>query len=282
MMPPAAAIVLGLLGASACATARNYPSPLGPRYAGAAADSGNGTAGAAPDGIRIVTLNIRHAQRVDRAIELLRSAEPLQGADIIALQEMDAGGTERIARALRMAYVYYPAAVHWQTGRDFGNAILSRWPIVSDAKIVLPHLARFRRLQRVATAATVLVGGVPIRVYSVHLATRFEVGPGSRRRQVRAILSDAAPFPRVIVSGDMNSHGIGEEFQAAGYLWPTERNPPTRLAFRWDHIFLKGLAPRDTAATGVVARNLDASDHRPVWAVGVMGSPSRRGRIKDR
>jgi endonuclease/exonuclease/phosphatase family metal-dependent hydrolase len=221
----------------------------------------------APEALRLVTFNVQYGQRVDRAIEVLNDGGPLQGADIIALQEMDAVGTRRIADALGMAYVYYPAVIHRTTGRDFGNAILSRWPIVEDRKVILPHLARFENTERIATAATVLVGGVPIRVYSVHLATWVEESSGARRDQVQAVLADAQRYDRVIVSGDMNSHGIGAEFQAAGYHWPTEHNAATDRWFHWDHIFLKGLDPLGRDSSGVVHDTRGASDHRPVWAV---------------
>jgi hypothetical protein len=36
-----------------------------------------------------------------------------------------------------------------------------------------------------------------LRVYSVHLGTKAEIGPGALRDQVRAVLADAAPYGRV-------------------------------------------------------------------------------------
>jgi len=243
----------------------NYTSRNGPRYVGDVAPARR--AEPAPASIRLVTFNIQDAREIDSAIALLRSTAVLANADIIALQEMDAAGTARIAAALGMSYVYYPATVHPASGRDFGNAILSRWPVRDDAKVILPHLARFGKTQRIATAATILIGGVPVRVYSVHLATKIEQGPGARRDQVRAVLADAATYPRVIVTGDMNSHGIGQAFRAAGYAWPTEHNPRTEHWWNWDHVFLRGVALRDAASTGVVRHNRHASDHHPVWAL---------------
>jgi endonuclease/exonuclease/phosphatase family metal-dependent hydrolase len=273
----ATALAVGIVGAAAAAGCRsgvNYTGPLGPRYAGVVAlapPAGDavhaGWTGATPDTIRVVTFNIQYARRIDSAIALLQSAVPLTHPDIVTLQEMDAAGTSRIAEALGMSWVYYPATVSPATGRDFGNAILSRWPIANDAKIILPHPARFDKTERIATAATILMGDVPVRVYSVHLGTIADVGPGARRDQARVVMADAAAYPRVIVSGDMNSHGIGKAFRAAGYAWPTERNPHTNHFWNWDHIFLRGLALRDSASTGVVRHNRHASDHRPVWAV---------------
>lgn len=266
----AAGLVVGVAG---CATAFNYTGQ-GPRYAGGLAP--RRASGAAV--LHLVTFNIQFARQIDSAIVLFGSATPLEQADVITLQEMDAPGTSRIAQALGMSYVYYPATVHPKTGRDFGNAILSRWPIVADAKIVLPHLARFGKTERIATAATILVGDTPVRVYSVHLATFTSEGPGSRRDQVAAVLADAAAYPRVVVSGDMNNHGIGREFLARGFRWPTEHNPHTELFWNWDHIFLKGLALSDSGATGVVRDNHHASDHKPVWAVISLVAPTPSAR----
>ncbi len=262
-----AVALVGLVTVSGCQAALNYPGVAGPRYAGGRAGVQRGAPAPVPDDLRLVTFNIQFGRHVDRAIELLRSAQPANRADIATLQEVDAKGTRRIAEALGMSYVYYPAAVHPKTGRDFGNAVLSRWPIVEDWKIVLPHRGRFRDTERAATAATILVGNDSLRVYSVHLSTQAELGPGSRREQARAVIADAAPFQRVIVGGDLNGYGIGEEFQACGFLWPTEHNRYTVMVFNWDHIFLKGMVLKDSASTGVLDEDVGVSDHRAVWAV---------------
>ena len=260
-------LLLAVLTAS-CRAVLNYPSALGPRYAGGPAIS---TVHADGHLLRVVTYNVQGGKHIDRAITVLKTRAPLPDADIVVLQEMDADGTRRIADALGMSWVYYPAAVHPKLGHDFGNAVLSRWPIVEDEKLMLPHIGGLRHAQRIATAATVLVRTVKVRVYSTHLGTPSDIRPSKRRDQAHTILADAAAYPLVIVAGDMNSHGIGKEFVAGGFLWPTEHNPFTTALFNWDHVFLKGFtAPRvtpDQRFTGVVRDTLGTSDHDPVWAV---------------
>lgn len=259
-------LLLAVLTAS-CRAVLNYPSAVGPRYAGSPVS----TSIVRADGhvLRVVTYNVQWGKHIDRAINVLRTRAPLPDADIVVLQEMDAEGTRRIADALGMSWVYYPAAVHPKLGHDFGNAVLSRWPIVEDEKLLLPHIGGLRHAQRIATAATVLVGAVKVRVYSAHLGTPSDIRPSKRRDQARMILADAAAYPLVIVAGDMNSHGIGKEFVAGGFFWPTEHNRFTTALFNWDHVFLKGFtAPaRDQRFTGVVRDTLGTSDHDPVWAV---------------
>jgi endonuclease/exonuclease/phosphatase family metal-dependent hydrolase len=226
--------------------------------------------GARDDTIHVVSFNIAFSREIDRAIELLRSEPGLRDADILLLQEMDAEGTRRIADAMRMGFVYYPAIYHTRAERDFGNAVLSRWPIVADAKLILPHTSRYAGTQRIATAATIRVDTALVRVYSTHLSTILDAGDEARRDQLRAIVADAAPFARAIIGGDLNAGDVGGVVRDAGYAWPTERGPSTTLGGRWDHVFVRGLRLPDSAATGTIGDAHGASDHRPVWIRAVL------------
>lgn len=125
----------------------------GPRYAGAAPQRDPGIR-ARGDTLRIVTFNIAFARNVDAAIAVLSADTNLRAADVVLLQEMTADATQRIAGALKMGYAYYPAINHTRSRQDFGNAVLSRWPIVTDEKLILPHRSRYARTQRSATATT--------------------------------------------------------------------------------------------------------------------------------
>jgi len=223
-----------------------------------------------PASLRIVSYNIEFGRQVDAAIALLASDTALRGADVILLQEMDAPGTRRIASALGMWHVYYPAILHRGTGRDFGNAVLSRWPIVDDAKLVLPHPSRYAGTHRIATAATLQVGTARVRVYSTHLGTIADIGGGKRREQLRAILSDARDHSMVVIGGDLNDGGVGVVAEEAGYAWPTRNGPRTTRFGRWDHVFLKGLVSPDSAHSGTIESPAGISDHRPVWTVARM------------
>src|SRR5688572_1734158 len=104
-------VVASLLSGSAFGAAHDYLERSGPRYARGlvAADA---SVQESRRELKVVTFNIRYAREVERAIELLRLSEVLQEADVIALQEMDGAGVRRMAEALGLAYVYYPAAVH--------------------------------------------------------------------------------------------------------------------------------------------------------------------------
>jgi endonuclease/exonuclease/phosphatase family metal-dependent hydrolase len=260
---------------AACAHTVNLLNPLSPRFEGSyappvtAADTGNR--------LRVVSFNIRLADQIDRAIEVLRTPE-LRNADIISLQEMDESGTERIARALGLNYVYYPGSIHPVRQRYYGPAILTRWPIVQTRKVILPYEAPVRHQRRNATAATINVRGTCLRVYAVHLETQIRATQRDRESQVDAILADAAGTKcPVVVAGDFNSKGIGRYFEQKGYTWPTRDVGRTITWFSWDHIFARGLALPDSARAGKVREVHGASDHRPVWATLVLSQESGRG-----
>jgi endonuclease/exonuclease/phosphatase family metal-dependent hydrolase len=268
-MPRHLSSILLILVTGACQTGRNYTSLEGPRYASEPPEAAGKVPGN-PAALRIVSFNVEYAIQVDSAIAVLTSEPALQGADLVLLQEMDERATRRIADTLGMRYVYYPAVFRFNTHRNLGNAILSRWPIVEDRKIILPHRARVVGSQRVATAATVRVNQSLVRVYSVHLGTMAGLAPAARRDQLRTILADASSHAHVVIGGDMNDRGIGQLAYDAGYAWPTRRGPSTTPVGRLDHIFLKGLGTPDSGAAGTVLNVRRASDHLPVWALALL------------
>jgi endonuclease/exonuclease/phosphatase family metal-dependent hydrolase len=255
-----AAFILALATCS-CASSHNYVEPAGPRYAGCYAASPDTNA------IRLVTFNIKLSKEIDKAIDLLKTDPRLAAADLVMLQEMDAAGVHQIAFALGMCYVYYPATQR-SGGHDFGDAILSKWPIEDDRKIILPHNGRFGKTQRIAVTGIVTIRERKVRLYSLHLATWVEVSFKHRKEQAMTVVENARKGPDlVIVAGDMNSHDVGEVFVQSGYTWPTRDEARTVKNGKLDHIFLKGLRLRDSTSVGVVKDNHGASDHRPVWAV---------------
>jgi endonuclease/exonuclease/phosphatase family metal-dependent hydrolase len=275
----ASALGVGLVLGS-CAPATNLLSLTGPRFEGHYARPVP-PAPAPAAGIRVVTFNIRFAREIARAIEVLRH-DSLRGADILALQEMDEAGADRIARTLGYDYAFYPAVIHPTSGRYFGPAVLSRWPIERSWKVRLPHESRTRHQRRTATAAEVIVRGTKIRVYGVHLETPGGAPDAVREDQMRTVLADASPFDGpVVIAGDFNSYGIGVFLERRGYRWLTRRIDPTISIFTWDHVFVRGLRPAGPASAGVVRQVHGASDHRPVWAVVVPDAAATRPGVAE-
>ncbi len=270
---PARATLLAVCLLAGCTRTINLLDPASPRFIGEYALQGHVPAATGP--LRIVTFNVKLGRRIDRAIDVLRS-DSLRGADIITLEEMDDKGTDSVARALHLDYVYYPGSIHPTEHKYFGPAVLSPWPITRSRKILLPHESRTRHQRRTATAAEVVVRGLPIRVYGVHLETPAGGSDRAREDQMRTILADAADFRGpVVIAGDFNSYGIGVLLEHHGYRWLTRHLDPTISIFTWDHIFVRGLMPAGPDWAGVLRETNGASDHRPVWAVVVPDSATR-------
>ena len=252
-------VLLLLLLLAACKTGINYPEPNEPRYGGPSAVA---RMEVPSDTLRVVSFNIEFAKEMRRSIAILRTRPELRGADIVLLQEMTAPAAKRAADSLGMHYVYYPAIYNRLARQDFGNAVLSRWPILEDAKLILPSRSRYAKTQRIAAAATIRVGQRTVRVYSTHLGTPADLGRDGRVAQLQAILDDARGFPLAVIGGDMNSADIGIVARGAGWEWPTDTIPKGNTFGRLDHIYLKGFravgAGTTTIAPGV-------SDHRPIW-----------------
>jgi len=263
--------------ALSCASAVNYLDPSGPSYV-YPRDAGAPPSPSPGGPLRVVSFNIEYGIEIDRAIQVLRESEPLRNPDILSLQEMDAPGTERIAKALGLNAVYFPSGVHPKHHRDFGCALLSPWPLEEPRKVVLPHGARGSGLRRSAVRAVVVRGGRRITAYCVHLPSPLAVSGGSRREELRVLAADAATAAvPVVIAGDFNSHGKVEELARAGFTWVT-RDVGATARFRllgiplaglsYDHVLVKGLQPvAEPRAMGVIADNRGASDHHPVWAV---------------
>jgi endonuclease/exonuclease/phosphatase family metal-dependent hydrolase len=173
--------------------AANYEDPLGPKYEGRFAEDGP----VSQSTIRIVTYNINRGLEVNQAIEELHTYQALRDPDILLLQEMDEAGTQRVARDLRHNYVYYPASVFHSTKRDFGNAILTKWPLSDPGKIILPHRGLIGQQLRIAVRATVAIDAVEMSVYSVHTET-YTI-PSPRRKAFRTAVSGVwrGSFPKL-------------------------------------------------------------------------------------
>jgi len=248
--------------------ARNFPHPEEPRYAGSHAER-------SPDiqEIKAVSWNIKFSRNIDAVLEALTGVEALRGAGVLMLQEMDAPGVEAIAKSLKCDYVYYPASVQKQTGRDFGNAVLSRWPIVADAKLLLPHVSPRSGEMRIATRALLDIGGREVLVYSVHTET-FALRAARRREQFETVVADVRAQGKgaVLAAGDFNTikdsdvRALQDSFAAADMEMISAGCGPTLkagfLSFCMDHFFTRGVRLIETG----VWRGTRASDHFPVWA----------------
>jgi endonuclease/exonuclease/phosphatase family metal-dependent hydrolase len=257
----AAALAAVLVFSGACVS--NYLDPTQPFYQTRLGDGRD-----AERGLRVVTFNVQKGRRIEQAIAALRGHADLRDADVVALQEMNGDAVAAIAGALRMNSVYFPASREPFGGPDWGNAVLSPWPLEDARKLLLPHRSLFTRRGRTATRVRVLRPTGPILVYSTHLGSVWGMPESSRRDQAETILQDAAAATDpVVIAGDFNSLELGRLFEAQGYCWPTRDVGPSVNRYSVDHVFARGLCAGGGGRAGVARDVTDASDHRPVWAL---------------
>lgn len=166
------------------------------------------TASSAPDlnpwPVTIATYNIHGAVGVDRKFAPDRVVEVLREirADVIALQEVPLGGTAwpNVLDMLQEATGFYSVEGPTMDGakRRYGNAVLSRYPIVATRNIDLS----FHSFEpRGALDADIDFHGHPLRVVATHLGLRIS----ERRTQIDTLLQafDTDRMP-VILLGDIN------------------------------------------------------------------------------
>lgn len=185
---------------------------------------------------------------------------------------MDESGVDVIARALWRNYVYVPASIHPRTGREFGNAVLSRWPFISCHKVNLPHVSPRTGEIRIAVKSVIDLAGTELAAYSVHTETAA-LESGKRREQLVALAEDIgrAGCPRVLVGGDFNTlrrndlkilqevlGAIGLRRASSGAGRTLKVGP---LAFNLDHVFTRGMSIKRTGTS----KKTSASDHLPLW-----------------
>lgn len=219
-----------------------------------------------------VSWNIKYARDIDGAIETFQNTPELANADVILLQEMDLDGVDAISQALQLNYVYYPASVHPNTGRDFGEAILSPWPLYDDAKVILPHGSIKNGQIRIAARTYVQIPDAVILAYSVHTETAL-LSPSKRRDQVDVLLDDVSrDVPYVVIGGDFNTvtplerNALLKMMADSDFIWATRDAGATvreaGFGLIMDYIFVRGMEEKDAGAI-----DSEASDHLPLWAI---------------
>lgn len=233
--------------------------------------------------LRAASYNIHHGADDDGILDLERTAGVIRdsGADIVGLQEVDRHWGERsdfqdearwLGERLHM-HVVFAANVDedpprpGEPRRQYGTAILSRYPILDWQNTLLPKFEGSE--QRGLLVATVLAQGRTVRFANTHL--QFD-DAAEREVQAKAVVELLAEqdLPTVL-TGDLNATpgtgtigvltamlrdswaeiGSGPE---AGFTFPAD--VPDR---RIDYVLASG--EWDLRRAEVLA--VEASDHRP-------------------
>ena len=213
----------------------------------------------------------------DRVSEVIRNLD----ADVLLLQEVDAGvarsnrdrQVEMLGEMLGMKYRTWYPNVDVRGGGQYGNAILSRYPMIESTNIDLT--LRFKKKRSVLHGVIrVRHDGVDrtVHLYNMHLGlAHYE-----RKRQLEMFL-DSQPFSNlhaetpVVVGGDLNDvyGGLGDLLAPAGFRGSLKR-PRTFPAWgplrALDGIFVRGQVDFMGLSRCDSPLARQASDHRPIVA----------------
>jgi endonuclease/exonuclease/phosphatase family metal-dependent hydrolase len=229
--------------------------------------------------MRIVTYNIHKARGMDGRVSIKRIAEVLGDldADIIALQEIFSesdskeGQVETLATALGMKSIFGCTRHH--RGRPYGNALLSRWPIVSSCGMDLTWAHRERRGCIRVDLKTSLG---TLHVFNIHMGTSYF----ERRHQVKSLLAskqiyDDISGPRVLV-GDFNewikgltTRMLSDRFESLNlelHIRKRRSYPGFLPLMHLDHIYFERPLRVEKAELVRNRRSRIASDHLPLVA----------------
>jgi endonuclease/exonuclease/phosphatase family metal-dependent hydrolase len=227
--------------------------------------------------MRIVTYNIHKARGMDGRTSTRRIAKVLADldADIIALQEIFAvcdsreGQVEALASELGLNAAFGCTRLH--RSRPYGNAILTRWPILESREM---DISWMRRERRGCIRADLRTPCGTLHVFNIHMGTSYF----ERRHQVRSLLSSRQIIedlsgPRVLV-GDFNewikgltTRMLSDKFESLNLELPKRRSYPGLMPLvQLDHIYFE--LPLHVEKAELVRTRLSkiASDHLPLVA----------------
>jgi endonuclease/exonuclease/phosphatase family metal-dependent hydrolase len=233
-----------------------------------------------PVTFRVMTFNIHHGRGLDNEVDLNRIAKLIvrEGADVVALQEVDKGVARTARRdlpaelaALTGMTAIFSNNFHFQGG-EYGNAILTKFPV----KHWQNHHYQMLRVgeQRGLLQATLNLHGRELLLLNTHIDYRGD--DAERWMNVAEIESVARQHPSqpIILCGDFNDtpgsrvhRRLAETFtdvwEQAG-VGPGFTYPVLQPSKRIDFIWLSHPLGIKTRRAWVPAT--DASDHHPIVA----------------
>lgn len=229
--------------------------------------------------VRVATYNIHRSRGLDRRTRPTRIANVLASVapDVVAMQEVVGPGPTgvdhlaEIGASLGMGTVMAPTRLF--RNHQFGNAMLSRFPVVEHAELDLSwKTSEPRCSQRV----TIDIGdGRLLHVYNVHLGTAlFE-----RRHQaprLAAWVDDRRTHGPKIILGDFNEWGRGlvadvlaQRLQSLDLFKHLKRHrtyPGVFPFLHLDHVYFSGNIEIRKITLPRTRASLMASDHLPLVA----------------
>jgi endonuclease/exonuclease/phosphatase family metal-dependent hydrolase len=226
--------------------------------------------------VRVMSYNLHNGFNTDGRLDMEALAQIIEenDADVIGLQEVSRGWVmngsvdmlQWLSQRLDMPFVYGPSE-----GLLWGNAVLSRFPIISSETVALPTDSLL--LRRAYTAAEIDIGGETILFIDTHLH-QIEEDSEIRQEQVPSLIEAWNGAPRTVIVGDLNATPDSPEMQMladaglvdiSAVIGPTPRytfnsaDPDQQIDYIW--------TSDDWKPVEFAISQTTASDHLPLVAV---------------
>jgi endonuclease/exonuclease/phosphatase family metal-dependent hydrolase len=228
--------------------------------------------------LRILTYNIHHGRGTDGKLDLERIAKVIRDAkpDLVALNEVDKGvrrsdkvdQPKKLGELTGLTPLFEKNINH--EGGEYGNAILSRFPIVKHKNYPLP--SKYEGEQRGMLVATVKL---PDDTDLHFAATHFDYRPAdierlASARYVRKTIEADYPAAPFLLAGDFNASPDSKVMKRVERFWTIVPTGPTFPAAeprsRIDYVCARPMEGWRVLEAKVLEEPV-ASDHRPVLVV---------------
>lgn len=233
-----------------------------------------------PQQLRLLSYNIHHGEGLDGKVDLSRIAKVVMSAspDIVLLQEVDrnvtrSGNVDQASELARFTGMHVVFGANLKIGEgDYGNAILSRFPLSKAKNLRLP--GREKGEPRGVLGADVTLpdffGNATFRILVTHLDHMSQ--DTDRLRAVDVITQWAEEDGRlVVIGGDFNATAQSAVMKRLRKKWTLVGSgeyltfPATIPQRQIDFIGYRSAA-RVAVGEVIVLEEAIASDHRPLFA----------------
>lgn len=229
--------------------------------------------------LRILSYNIHHAEGVDGKLDVPRIAQVILSVDpdLVALQEVDKNTIRtgkvnqdiELSRLTKMNSVF-GSNITFQGGQ-YGNAILSKFPIIKNKNFLLPNVDSGE--QRGLLQSQIQISNKEnVLFFSTHLDhRRSDTERLASAKAINQIISLDNKSP-AILAGDFNDVPDSPTLKELGKVWLRSNKkilrtiPASKPSRQIDYIFVQPKERWKIIESQILDEDI-ASDHRAIFSI---------------
>lgn len=224
--------------------------------------------------LRFASYNILHGKCADKDMNGIAKNITENEIDIVGIQEIDRGTLRSEGRDVLKALseaTGYKHYIFFKTisfdGGDYGIGVLSRYPIIADAELILDSEGGE---SRALGYAQIDVNGKAVSFFVTHLS--FD-SPTARKKQMAQIAKTLKNYDDFVLSGDFNTSDFSIYDAISGCATLNKRESPA-VTFPEGNLSIDNIVySDDTWSFGGINVVTDSySDHYMIWGEAVRKS----------